>query len=454
MPSISRIGIPIWKALLLCGVLSLLVATDAYAVPAFARQTGENCASCHVSFPELTPFGRYFKLTGYTLGERQALPLAMMVQAGVTSSASKHDDTGAKIPKDGEVILQQASLFLAGKVNDNVGGFVQITYDGQAHHSGSDNIDLRAVDRTKLAGKELIYGLTLHNNPTVQDVWNSTPAFGFPWFTSYYAVGVPVSTLIDGGLGQASAGTGGYLYWDKSFYGEVSFYQTSDGIFSILRSGHTDPASKVALKGSNPYWRFAYNHEWGDHSLMLGTYGMQAQIYSDPLDTSSPKTKYTDTAVDFQYQYITDDHTVTSQGTWIHEKQKYDGGLIADPANAANIGAGAPFNAGNTLNSFKGKLSYYYERKYGATLGYFSTTGSADAGLINITDTVSGNTLSNVPNTKGYIVELDYVPLQNMRVQLQYTGFTQYSGNKTNYDGNGRSAKDNDSLLLGIWVSY
>ena len=27
---------------------------------------------------------------------------------------------------------------------------------------------------------ELILGVTLNNNPTVQDVWNTTPAWGFP----------------------------------------------------------------------------------------------------------------------------------------------------------------------------------------------------------------------------------------------------------------------------------
>ena len=39
------------------------------AVPSYARQTGQECVACHVSFPELTPYGRYFKLTGYTIGK-------------------------------------------------------------------------------------------------------------------------------------------------------------------------------------------------------------------------------------------------------------------------------------------------------------------------------------------------------------------------------------------------
>ena len=49
-------------------LLGLATVDSAMAVPSFARQTGQECIACHVSFPELTPYGRYFKLTGYTIG--------------------------------------------------------------------------------------------------------------------------------------------------------------------------------------------------------------------------------------------------------------------------------------------------------------------------------------------------------------------------------------------------
>ncbi|HUW27311.1 MAG TPA: cytochrome C, partial [Sulfuriferula sp.] len=54
-------------------------SNPARAVPSFARQTGQNCVACHAGgqFPELTPYGRLFKLTGYTIGQRE-LPLAAM----------------------------------------------------------------------------------------------------------------------------------------------------------------------------------------------------------------------------------------------------------------------------------------------------------------------------------------------------------------------------------------
>ena len=39
-------------------VLFLALISPAGAVPSYARQTGQECIACHVSFPELTPYGR------------------------------------------------------------------------------------------------------------------------------------------------------------------------------------------------------------------------------------------------------------------------------------------------------------------------------------------------------------------------------------------------------------
>src|SRR5665213_828083 len=42
--------------------------SPAAALPSFARQTGQPCGTCHTDFPGLTPYGRLFKLGGYTAG--------------------------------------------------------------------------------------------------------------------------------------------------------------------------------------------------------------------------------------------------------------------------------------------------------------------------------------------------------------------------------------------------
>lgn len=63
-----------------------LLSSYAHAIPTFNRQTEQNCAACHAGgqFPELTPCGRIFKLTGYTIGQR-ALPISVMAVASVSN---------------------------------------------------------------------------------------------------------------------------------------------------------------------------------------------------------------------------------------------------------------------------------------------------------------------------------------------------------------------------------
>ncbi|MEK6538636.1 MAG: hypothetical protein AABZ46_05880, partial [Nitrospirota bacterium] len=52
----------------------ILSAHDAEAVPAFARQTGLSCSTCHFQhFPALNAFGRSFKAGGYTMVGGQSM---------------------------------------------------------------------------------------------------------------------------------------------------------------------------------------------------------------------------------------------------------------------------------------------------------------------------------------------------------------------------------------------
>lgn len=55
------------KAIVLFGLLGaiVLVATDAYAIPAFARKTKLGCNACHTIYPQLNRFGRDFRDNGF-----------------------------------------------------------------------------------------------------------------------------------------------------------------------------------------------------------------------------------------------------------------------------------------------------------------------------------------------------------------------------------------------------
>src|SRR6202011_1535021 len=53
-------------SVLAVATVCIVGVTPVQALPSYARQTGQQCAACHNGFPELTPYGRQFKLNGYT----------------------------------------------------------------------------------------------------------------------------------------------------------------------------------------------------------------------------------------------------------------------------------------------------------------------------------------------------------------------------------------------------
>jgi hypothetical protein len=446
-----------WTAM----VAALLLAPAlVHAVPSFARQTGLECVSCHLSWLELSSVGREFKLGGYTLmkevkeerpwlpmqtdGPPPRLPLAAMLQLSATNTNSTAGADPSNFPRNNSVALQQFSLFYAGRIAEHVGAFAQWTYDGVDHHSSIDNVDLRYANHVKREGTDLTYGLTLNNNPTVSDIYNTTPAWGFPFASSSVAVAPNAAVLLDGGLGQQVVGLGAYTLWNKTLYAEIAAYRTADRTFSVFRAG-TDKATDAVLDGYAPYWRLALQHGWGDgtHSAMIGTYGINVRKFPDSLDPTGPTDRFRDVGIDAQYQYITDRHRFSTQLNWINERQDLD----------ATFGAGAASNPSNRLRAFKGKATYYYDNQYGATLAYFHTTGDVDASLFNTGEAVTGSATGS-PKTSGYIIELNWLPRRDVRFLLQYTAYRDFNGSRTNYDGFGRNANDNNTLYVLGWFMF
>src|SRR5450830_1265122 len=277
-------------------VVMMLVSGAAQALPTFARQTGQSCVACHAGgqYPELTPYGRLFKLTGYTLGERPTVPLSVMGVASYTKTINA--DPSSDFPKNAVALFQTGSVFLAGKITDNIGMFAQATYDNYANqdpttnqwsgHSHSDNIDLRYADRFISSNNDLIVGLSLNNNPSVTDVWNTAPAW-IQYVPNFGVTGANAAPMVSQ-LGQQVAGLGAYVFWNKTLYTEVALYQTAKGALTILKSGN-DIGNR--LSGSNPYWRLALSHEWGPHNVMAGMFGMNADVFPDTT-VSSDATLY------------------------------------------------------------------------------------------------------------------------------------------------------------------
>lgn len=448
--------------------LSVMLAAPSRAVPSFARQTGMACAACHTVFPELTPFGREFKLNGYvldnlkqitgiTLDNRQTLslnslpPISLMLQLSYTHTSKALPDSAltGELAKNGDFLFpQQASLFYAGKIADNLGAFVQLTYDGVGDSFGFDNTDIRYARHIDLSGggkesngKDLVIGVTVNNGPTVQDVWNTTAAWGFPYSGSSVSPGPITSTKLEagaGGIGQNAAGIGVYAWYAHSLYAEFSVYTAA-----IRGGAHPlDSTQSSVVHGVSPYWRLAYEYRWNRNSISLGTYGIIARMHpGNGTPLQGPTDEYKDTAVDFQYQFIGEDHLFTVLSNYIDEKQTLDASVNVFSANARN-----------DLKSFKIVGEYSYQRMIGGSLGYFNTTGSVDPMLYAQADV--GGSLNNSPNSSGTVMEINYLPWLNTKLQLQYVRFDKFNGSSTNYDGAGRNAADNDTLYLLAWLNF
>jgi hypothetical protein len=427
----------------------LLAPSAAGALPLYARQTGQECAACHNGFPELTPYGRLFKLNGYTFrgGQSDLPPLAAMAVGSFTNTQAPQP--GGAAPGYGannNFTLDQASVFWGGAITSNIGAFGQITFDGVGKRLSWDNTDIRWAKAFDIDGTETILGVTLNNNPSVTDVWNSTPAWGYPYQSSNLAPTPAGGTLIQGGFAQEVLGVTTYAYWDRLLYGEVGAYKTLSP--RALTTLGTDPTGMSAIDGAAPYWRFAVEPKWGRNSLELGTFGFAADLYPGRVMNLGTD-RVVDIGFDTQYQYLTEDHSVSVDASWINEDDDF----------RSSFAQGLASNHHDTVRSFNVKATYYYQQTYGGSLAYFNITGSKDPLLWS-----GSPSISNSPNSNGFIGELDYMPFNyggpsfwpwlNVKFGLQYVYYTRFNGSVNNFDGAGTSAADNNTLYLFTWLAF
>jgi hypothetical protein len=440
-------------------VLLVSAPENADAVPSFKRQTGQDCTACHTIFPELTPFGRAFKLTGYVMNKTgKSYPSLPPISAMAQFSYSRTDaslpqgsiqDTWSthSLHSENDVLgsPQQLSLFYGGQVYGKVGAFVQGTYANDTNNIFMDAVDIRYANNTTLWDKDLIFGVTLNNSPTIEDVWNSSPAFSFPYASSNIAPTPAAATLIDNSLAAQVGGVGLYTYWNNMFYTAASVYRTANnGITSSFGANNT---IDTIVDGAMPYWRAAFNYQYDVHSFTIGTYGLSGNVFAGPFN-NMPTDHFTDVAIDGQYQYIQDRHTASLQATWIHEDQDRSGSFSL--GNAAN--------QSDSLKTFRITGNYYYRTQLGTpggSVGFFSTTGDSDS-LLYSPNSISGSSTGS-PDSNGVILQLDYLaPWQyaNTKVSLQYYIYNKFNGSTTDYDGSGRNASDNNTLYLLVWLAF
>jgi len=436
--------------------LLALLSSVAQAVPSFGRQTSLPCSSCHIgSFgPQLNEFGRNFKLNAYTLSASTGtLPISAML-VGISDKSSKdipNDAVESGFSSNNNSVMQEASVFIAGRATQHSGGFVQVTYSGVDKVSAMDNVDLRYALPTTLAGKAAIVGVSLNNNPTTQDTRNTIPAWGFPYMAADLAPAPDAAPLIAGGLEQQVLGVSGYLFWNNAFYLELGGYKTQAS--DILKKTNVieSEADLSKIAGNAPYWRFDYDASNNGHTFSAGAFGLSANIH--PGASGSDTDKYRDLGIDSSYQILrANNDAFTVNATLIREHQKLNSSYIG--GDAARID--------NDLQSVTVNSSYYFNNTYGLTLQLFNVEASKSDSSLYSENPYDGSRVGK-PNSSGYIVQADYTPFgksgayrdsfTNLRVALQYTAYNKFNGSKNNYDGYGRKASDNNTLTAIFWFA-
>ena len=465
-------------------------AGPAEALPAFARQTGHVCADCHTLFPELRPFGRRFKIGGYTLGGGtwQGPPVAAFYQTGFTNMKSPYDYTAAGcaaglangtlpaqancappgLRANDNLTSQQISAFIAGQLYGNLGSFIAVAADPVAGTVALDQSDVRYADSATLFGKDTIWGLDFNNSPSIEDPWNTSPSWSWPQISSTIAPAFgPPQTRIEQEYVTSVAGAGVYTFWDDMVYAAVLAYK---GLPYSAQHALNDTAfDGSAMTNLAPYWRLAIEPHWGDHYLMVGTFGMYGQL-APGRQYGFGTDNYLDVGVDSQYQYDGDKYSLTIKLTDIMEWQKLN----------ATYALGGASNLSNTLNTFKANATFVWDHTYSLALGYFKITGSNDCNLYGSPVapcaptgplnpfTSSSNNAS--PNGDGLIQDISYSPFMygapgpydykkwNARIGLQFTEYLHLYGASNNFDGSylggTHNATGNNSVFAYLWIAF
>ena len=273
------------KLLLLSGAFLLALPEAAYALPGFARQTGENCMSCHTqNIPKLNVHGRHFALSGYTLydakSENQSLiegsevalglPAVLNVSAVLKAryviSTQDTNNTEAVGTERGEIqVLEGSGLFFGGRVANNVGSIVSLTGDPSS-------------DNDVVFGGKAILAYELLNGYSGVSLYSTKINGTFSGMENFNTgLNAPLKQFENANSTNAAQATGigrGPSTGLQAYYGDDNFFVTLGAMIPSQNSEGLDAGGSVI-----PFARAAYNQPIGKTwNIMIGAYWLSGDV--------------------------------------------------------------------------------------------------------------------------------------------------------------------------------
>lgn len=436
--------------------LTLLFAPhQAMAIPSFSAQTNQPCSACHVGSygPQLKPYGRDFKLGGYTSSDRpddnivdnwyERFTTAAWASFNRTNKDMPPSPGGVGYGPNDNFSFDQAAVYFGGRITPSIGGIQELSYDGAERKFFWEAMDFRYSHDGELFGEDATYGLTLGNQLGNTSPWNSTPPNAFPYNASRI-VPTPQGTLVDDSLNGQIMGPGAFIMWNDLVYADASLYlplnhNVAQAVGNTLGDSYISPI---------PFWHLALQKEFDHHQqyAQIGTFGTTAERQPGGDQTTGQRDRITDIAVEANYQWMADLHNMLStHATYIHEGQDLN-------ASQALYGT----KAYDYLNVFRADATYTINDTWVPSVQYFKVMGSKDVNLYggstNGDDYITSANPNGSPNSEGVTMELAYVPFGkpdspflwgNARLALQYTAYTEFNGTAHN-------ASDNNTLFLNL----
>ena len=451
-------------------LLTALLPGKAFAIPSYTRQTGFSCDECHTVYPNLTPFGRDFKLHGYTMTASKTIksdansssaPILdvnniPMVSARIVSMWSNQaGGNNGIVPKgvttagqgfvsfpsgynDKETfnLIGDSSIYVAGKITPYMGTFLEFSgIDDEGGTLGLGMVDtvIVAPDAT-FEGKSFVYGVRGVDAVFTGDPSNVLGTWGLTsqlmGMSTHNTLFDPNRAMVEGGELYAMWGgfNNGGLFGTVGFYHPTgsqsagSFVQANlaglSGTPGTLNTSSVDVAPRLA-------YYFPEFHDLYAEIGASGYFGREGMIA--PATASIPDPSYNDNyydyAVDAQIQYIGDKNLAELFAIY----QDQNDGRFYGQDLYSNVNYGV---SGTRVqrNGLAVAADYYYDRTYGAYVKYLYQNSGKVKDL----------------NVAGTVLGLSWFPWQNMQMILEQALFSTYNPGLAQYGNTSLSPSDFD----------